>query len=164
MMRFTLAAALLAIPLALFAQASGTPQGALQNPERRALVQLGLTDAQVTQVVDIQARTRDAMRQAGAQLRILQAQIDKDMLANPVDLQAVNALVDQAAQARAGMRKTLLAARAQMQQIMGVDNFLKYMRGVRRALAHRFPRLPRWRGMQGGAMGGAFRSGDGGWM
>jgi hypothetical protein len=134
---FSLAALLVLIPLALFAQAQ-------QAPERRALQRLGLTDAQVSQVLDLQTRTRDALRQGAAQVRVLRAQIDKAMLASPVDMAAVNTLVDQMSQARAGMQKTLLAARAQMQQVMGVDNFQKYMRGMRRALAHRFPR---WRPM-----------------
>jgi len=133
MRRFTLAALLVMIPLALFAQAQ-------QAPEQRALQQLGLTDAEVSQVLDIQARARDAARQGAAQVRILRAQIDKAMLASSVDMTAVNALVDQVSQARAGMQKTLLAARAQMQQVMGVDNLQKYMKGMRRALAHRFPR------------------------
>ena len=132
MRRFTLAALLVLIPLALFAQAQ-------QAPERRALQQLGLTDAQISQVLDLQAKARDALRQGAAQVRVLRAQIDKAMLASPVDMAAVNLLVDQMSQARAGMQKSLLAARAQMQQIMGVDNFQKYMRGMRRALAHRFP-------------------------
>lgn len=153
MKRLALAVLLVTIPLALFAQAQ-------QTPERRALQQLGLTDAQVTQVLDIQAKTRDTLRQGAAQVRVLQAQIDKDMLASTVDMQAVNGLVDQVSQARAGMQKTLLAARAQLQQIMGVDNFQKYMRGVRRALAHRFPGLHPWRQMQGGS---PWR-GDGDWM
>jgi len=129
----TLAALLVLVPLALFAQAQ-------QAPERRALQQLGLTDAQVSQVLDLQAKARDALRQGAAQVRVLRAQIDKAMLASPVDMAAVNALVDQMSQARAGMQKTLLAARAQMQQVMGTDNFQKYMSGMRRALAHRFPR------------------------
>jgi septal ring factor EnvC (AmiA/AmiB activator) len=132
MKRLALAALLAAIPLSLFAQAQ-------QAPERRALQQLGLSDAQVSQVLDLQARTRDTLRQGAAQLRVLRAQIDKAMLASPVDMTAVNALVDQVSQARAGLQKTLLSARAQMQQVMGVDNFQKYMRGMRRALAHRFP-------------------------
>jgi hypothetical protein len=152
MKRFALAVLLMAIPLALFAQA-------WQTRERAALQRLGLTDSQVTQILDIQSKTRDALRQGAAQVRVLQAQIDKAMLASTVDMQAVNGLVDQSAQARAGMQKTLLAARAQMQQIMGVDNFQKYMRGVRQALVHRFPRFPLWRSMQRPWMG---RDGD--WM
>jgi len=131
--RLTLAVLLAFIPLALSAQAQ-------QTPERRALQRLGLTDAQVSQVLDLQTKARDALRQSAAQVRLLRAQIDKAMLASPVDMAAVNALVDQMSQARAGMQRTLLAARAQMQQVMGVDNFQKYMRGMKRALAHRFPR------------------------
>ena len=133
MRRLTLAVLLAFIPLALSAQAQ-------QTPERRALQRLGLTDAQVSQVLDLQTKARDALRQSAAQVRLLRAQIDKAMLASPVDMAAVNALVDQMSQARAGMQRTLLAARAQMQQVMGVDNFQKYMRGMKRALAHRFPR------------------------
>lgn len=140
MRRSTLAVLLALIPLALSAQAQ-------QTPERKALQRLGLTDAQVSQVLDLQTKAHDALRQSAAQVRVLRAQIDKAMLASPVDMAAVNALVDQMSQARAGMQKTLLAARAQMQQVMGVDNFQKYMKGMRRALAHRFPRwhpMPRF--------------------
>jgi hypothetical protein len=64
--RSALAALLVAIPLSLFAQAQ-------QASERRALQQLGLSDAQVSQVLDLQARTRDALRQGTAQLRVLRA-------------------------------------------------------------------------------------------
>jgi len=149
MRRFTLAALLALIPLALFAQVQ-------QTPERRALQQLGLTDGQVSQVLDLQAKARDALRQSAAQVRVLRAQIDKAMLANPVDMAAVNALVDQMSQAGAGMQKTLLAARAQMQQVMGVDNFQKYMRGMRRALAHRFPRWHPMPRLSPGARGDDF--------
>ena len=180
MKRLVLAAVLLVIPLALFAQASGSTSGAQRTPqgrEREALLQLGLADAQVTQVLDIQTRTHDSVRLSAAQLRVYQAQIDQAMLANPVDLKAVNALVDQSAQTRASMRKTLLAARAQLQQIMGIDNFQVYMRGVRQAMAHRFQvmrsRGGMWNGMQGPAMRGPGMQGpgagggmgdDGGWM
>ncbi len=195
MQRLAMAAVILAslaLPLSLFAQtqgASGTAQpgtqaeaaqsgaagapGAAVGPlaqERRALAQLGLTDAQVTQVLDIQTRTRDTLRQGAAQERVLQAQIEKAMLATPVNLQTVNGLVDQAAQARASMRKTALAARAQLQQVMGIDNYQRYMRGVRRALAHRFPGMARWRAMHGRMLDGV-RDGPmgegwvgGGWM
>jgi len=143
MKRFALAAALILIPLAVFAQAAAPWHGPW-GAEKRALQKMGLTDAQVAQVLDIQGRTRDTLRQDEAQLRILQAQIEKAMLANPVDLQAVNALVDQGEQVRAAMRKALLAARAQLQQIMGIDNFQRYTRGMGQALAHRFREYWGW--------------------
>ena len=145
MRRLALAALLVMIPLAVFAQAQPGPGQTAQarwTPERRALQRLGLTDAQVAQVLDIRAKTRGALRQGAAQVRRLRAQVDEAMLASTVDMQAVNGLVDQIAQTRAGMKKVMLAARVQMQQIMGSDNFQEYMRDLRRAMAHRFPR---WR-------------------
>ena len=132
MKRIALAALMVLLPLALFAQSQ---QAA---PERKMLQQLGLTDAQVAQVMDIQTRTRDALRQGAAQVRLLRAQIDKAMVASTVDMQTVNGLVDQLSQARAGMQKTFLAARVQLQQIMGPDNLRLYMRHLRWELAHGF--------------------------
>ena len=152
MKRIALAALIVLLPLALFAQSQ---QAA---PEQKILQRLGLTDAQVAQVMDIQTRTRDALRLGAAQMMLLRAQINKAMVASTVDMQAVNGLVDQLSQARAGMLKTFLAARVQLQQIMGPDNMRLYMRHLRREFA---------RGFQGGRGGPWFRpwQRDGGaWM
>ena len=56
MKRIGLAALMVLLPLAVFAQSR---QAA---PERKMLQQLGLNETQVTQVLDIQNRTRDALR------------------------------------------------------------------------------------------------------
>jgi Spy/CpxP family protein refolding chaperone len=132
MKRLALATLLVLMPLAVFAQAQ-------QGPENRMLKQLGLTDAQVTQVLDIQAKTREAMRQDAAQARLLRAQIEKAMVAGTVDMQAVNALVDQLSQARAAAQKTFLAARLQLRQIMGPDKLQEYMRHLRQQLTRGTP-------------------------
>jgi hypothetical protein len=152
MKRIALAALMVLLPLALFAQSQ---QAA---PERKMLQQLGLTDAQVAQVMDIQTRTRDALRQGAAQVRLLRAQIDKAMVASTVDMQTVNGLVDQLSQARAGMQKTFLAARVQLQQIMGPDNLRLYMRHLRWELAHGF------QGGRGGPWARPWPRGGGDWM
>ena len=150
MKRFAFSLMLVLLPLALFAQAQ-------QAPEKRMLSQLGLTDAQATQVMDIQTKTRDAMVQQTAQVRLLQAQIDKAMVATTVDMPAVNGLVDQLSQARAVSQKTMLGARVQLQQIMGSDNFRVYMRHVRQVLAHDF-------GRRQGPRGVPMMRGGGAWM
>ena len=128
MKRFAFSVLLVLLPLALFAQAQPAP-------EKKMLQQLGLTDGQVSQVMDIQSKTRDAMVQQMAQVRLLRAQIGKAMVATTVDVQAVNGLVDQLAQARAAAQKTMLGARVQLQQIMGPDNFRVYMRHIRQLFA-----------------------------
>ena len=151
MKRIALTALMVLLPLALFAQAQ-------QAPERKMLQQLGLTDSQVTQVLDIQTRTRDALRQDAAQVRLLRAQIDKAMVASTVDMQAVNGLVDQLSQARAGMQKTFLAARVQLQQIMGPDNLRVYTRHVREQFAHGF------QGRHGGPGAMPWSRGGGDWL
>jgi len=151
MKRIALTALLIVIPLALFAQAP-------QAPEKRMLQQLGLTDSQVSQVMDIQSKTWVAIRQDAAQARLLQAQIEKAMVATTVDMQAVNGLVDQLSQVRASIQKTFLAARVQLQQIMGPDNLQIYMRHIRQQFARGFPgRRPGPRDMPGSRDGG-------GWM
>jgi hypothetical protein len=151
MKRIALASLMVLLPLALFAQSQ-------RAPERKILQKLGLTDSQITQVLDIQSRTRDALRQDAAQVRLLRAQIDKAMVASSVDMQAVNGLVDQLSQARAGMQKTFLAARVQLQQIMGPDNLRVYMRNVRQQMAHEL------RGMRGGQRIMPWPRGGGSWL
>ncbi len=133
MKRLAMTALLIVIPLALFAQTMQAPA-----PEKKMLQQLGLTDAQVSQVMDIQSKTMMTIRQDAAQARVLRAQIEKAMVATSVDMTAVNGLVDQLTQVRGSIQKTFLAARVQLQQIMGPDNFQIYMRHVRHQFAHRF--------------------------
>jgi len=149
MKRLALSALLVVMPLALFAQAQ-------QAPERRMLQQLGLTDAQASQVMDIQAKTWEAVRQDAAQVRLLRAQIDKAMVASAVDTQAVNGLVDQLSQARAAMQKTFLAAQVQLQQIMGPDKLRVYMRHLRQQFARGLGRMPGARVLPGVRGGGAW--------
>ncbi len=151
MKRLALAALLVVVPLALFAQA-------MQAPQKKMLQQLGLTDAQVSQVMDIQSKTMVSIRQDAAQARVLRAQIAKAMVAATVDMQAVNSLVDQLSQVRGSIQKTFLAARVQLQQIMGPDNFQIYMRHIRFQVAHRFHGMRPWQGNMPGARGGD------GWM
>jgi len=131
MKRIAFIALLIVVPLALFAQAAPAP-------EKKMLQQLGLTDSQVSQVMDIQSKTRMEIRQDVAQARLLRAQIGKAMVATTVDMPAVNGLVDQLSQVRGSIQKTFLAARVQLQQIMGPDSFRIYMRHIRHQFAHRF--------------------------
>jgi hypothetical protein len=128
MKRIAMSFLLVLLPLAVFAQAR-------MAPDKGFLTQLGLTDAQVSQVMDIQAKTRDAVRQDSAQVQLIRAQINKAMVATTVDVQAVNGLIDQLAQARAGMQKTLFGARVQLQQIMGPDKLQAYLRHIRQQFA-----------------------------
>jgi len=153
MKRLALTALMIVIPLALFAQSMQAPA-----PEKKMLQQLGLTDAQVSQVMDIQSKTMVTIQQDAAQARLLRAQIEKAMVAATVDMPAVNGLVDQLSQVRGSIQKTFLAARVQLQQIMGPDDFQIYMRHIR----HQFVRGFMERRQGPGAMPGP-RDG-GGWM
>jgi len=133
------------LPIAVFAQ---TPQSA----QSKMLKQLGLTDAQVSQVLDIQGKTLTAVRADAVQLRLLRAQMDKALLpANP-DMQAVNGFIAQIGQTRVDLQKTLVAARVQLRQIMGDDNFRVYMRHVRQSFGMADTMR---RGMRGRALDGS---------
>jgi hypothetical protein len=114
------------LPLAIFAQ---TPQSA----QMKMLKQLGLNDGQVSQVLDIQGKTMTTARADGVQLRLLRAQLDKALLPASPDMQAVNGIIAQIGQTRVDLQKTLVAARVQLRQIMGDDNFQVYMRHVRQS-------------------------------
>jgi L-serine deaminase len=114
----------LILPIAGFAQSVPGPQG-------KMFKQLGLTDAQVSQVMDVQSKTRASMRANAVQLRLLRAQLDKALLPSTVDMPGVNALITQMGQVRVDMQKTRVATRVQLRQIMGEDSFRAYMRHVR---------------------------------
>lgn len=111
---------MLALPTVLFAQNQ-------VSRETRMLKQLGLDDNQVAQVMDIQKKTMTTIRQDRAQLRLLRAQMSQDLLPAKPDMQAVNDLISKEAQTTADMQKALVGARIQLRQIMGDDNFHKYV-------------------------------------
>ncbi len=135
------------LPIAVFAQ---TPQAG----QSKLLKQLGLNDGQVSQVLDIQGKTMTTARADGVQLRLLRAQLDKALLpANP-DMTAVNGIIAQIGQTRVDLQKTLVAAKVQLRQIMGDDNFRVYMRHVRQHFGMNMRRGMRGRGFGGGMMDG----------
>ena len=140
---------LCALPVAIFAQ------GRLGR-EKQQLQQLGLNEAQVTQVFDIQSKVHATLRADAVQLRLLRAQIDKALLAAPaaVDMQAVNGFIGQMALARTDMQKTLVGAQLQLRTIMGDDGFHAYMHQLRRDLRGGF-------GKHGGMRDGGFPGGPG---
>ena len=131
MKRFAVLALALAIPSALFA-------GSLAGPEKKVFERLGLNDAQTAQVMEIRGTTEATVRQDAVQIRLLRAQMEKALLPAPaaVDMQAVNGLINQMAQARADIQKTLVGAGLQLRQIMGDDAFRAYMRHMRREFRH----------------------------
>ena len=141
---------LLLLPAALFAQSP-------RDQESTMLKKLGLTDAQVTQVLDIQSKTRSTIRQDAVQMRLLHAQMDKALLPASPNMQDVNGYITQIAQTRADMMKALVGARVQLRQIIGDDNFPAYTRFI--MLRHRFG--PRAFQRMGGPRAGGMMGNDG---
>jgi hypothetical protein len=127
MKRFSPFLLVLLLPVAAFAQSQ-------QGPDAKMLKQLGLNDGQVSQVLDIQGKTETAVRADAVQLRLLRAQLEKALLPANADMQSVNGIITQIGQARVDMQKTLVAARVQMRQIMGDDNFRSYTRYTRQEM------------------------------
>ncbi|HVP19652.1 MAG TPA: hypothetical protein VMU36_11690 [Spirochaetia bacterium] len=157
----------LALPVALFAQSP-------KDQEAAMLKKLGLNDSQVSQVFDIQNKTRETVRQDTVQLRLLHAQMEKALLPASPNMQEVNGYISQMAQTRADLMKAFVGARVQLRQIIGDDNFPVYTRFIMQRYGfahHRFlrPRGPeegRWVGSGGPMMGGggSMMGGGGPWM
>ncbi len=141
MKRFIPLLFLLVLPAALFAQTQ-------PGPETQMLKQLGLNDSQISQVTDIQKNVMTTIRQDRVHIRLLQAQIAQALLPAKVDMQAVNDLINQAAQSRADIQKALVGAQVQLRQLMGDDNYRAYMR--RLMAAHRSQKRGRARGAMDG--------------
>lgn len=146
---------LLLLPAALFAQG-------FKDQETTLLKGFGLNDSQVSQVFDIQSKTRAAVKQDRVQIQLLHAQMEKALLPASPNMQDVNGYITQISQARADMMKTLVGARVQLRQIIGDDNFPAYTRFLRRAMGFDRPALLRmhqralgdWGQGPGGMMGG----------
>ncbi|MGA2614334.1 MAG: hypothetical protein ABSG38_12920 [Spirochaetia bacterium] len=129
----------LVLPMALFAQSP-------RDQETAMLKRFGLNDSQIAQVLDIQTKTRATIRQDAVQLRLLHAQMEKALLpANP-NMQDVNGDITQITQTHADLMKTFVAARVQLRQIIGEDNFPAYSRFIRQGFGqwhHEFLRMRR---------------------
>ena len=157
------------LPVAIFAQTQTPPAPATpQAAQTRLLKQLGLNDGQVSQVLDIQGKTMTTARADGVQLRLLRAQLAKALLPATPDMQAVNGIIAQIGQTRVDLQKTLVAARVQLRQIMGDDNFRVYMRHVRQYFGMNMHRRMWGRGfgdgqMDRGPMGGERMPGASDW-
>jgi hypothetical protein len=136
----------LALPVALFAQSP-------KDQEAAMLKKIGLNDSQISQVFDVQNKTRETVRQDGAQIRLLHAQMEKALLPVNPNMQEVNGYITQMSQTRADLLKAFVGARVQLRQIIGDDNFPVYARFIlqRYGFAHRRfgsggPGLGRWMG------------------
>lgn len=141
----------LILPAALFAQGP-------KEQETAFLKRLGLNDSQVTQILDIQNRTRATIRQDRVDLQLLHAQMEKALLPSNPNMQEVNGYIAQMAQTHADLMKTSLSARIQLRQIIGDDNLPVYSRYMK----HRYD----VRGLQGtdgqeDRMQGGMMGGDG---
>ena len=155
----------LALPVALFAQSP-------KDQEAAMLKKFGLNDSQVSQVFDIQNKTRETVRQDAAQLRLLHAQMEKALLPASPNMQDVNGYISQIAQARADLMKAFIGARVQLRQIIGDDNFPLYTRFIMQRygfMHHRFiqsrgPGDGRWTDNDGPMMGGETMMGGAGPM
>jgi Spy/CpxP family protein refolding chaperone len=140
MKKLLIAALVTLIPLALFAQVpAAKPMDRPGDRQIELLKSFKLSDAQIAQVQDIEKSTRTATQSDFAHLQLLNAQIKVALLpssGNP-DLQAVDKLIDQKAQLRAEMEKSLVSAKVQLTQIMGKDNFEKFFRTLRMHMPRR---------------------------
>ena len=121
----------LVLPSAVFAQGQPSREAAM-------LTKLGLSDTQVTQVMDIQKKTIVTIRQDRVHMRLLRAQMAQALLPTKVDMQTVNDLITQETQTRADMQKAFIGARVQLRQIMGDDIFYIYVRHLRAMHRHHF--------------------------
>ncbi len=122
---------LLVLPTVLFAQ--DQPSG-----KTKWLTKLGLSDNQISQIMDIQKKKMATVMQDRLHIRLLKAQMAIDLLPAKVDMPAVNDLISQQAQTRADMQKTLVGARVQLRQIMGDDIFHMYVRHLMAMRRHHF--------------------------
>jgi Spy/CpxP family protein refolding chaperone len=148
----------LAVPVAVFAQ---TPQ---QREESVLKARFGLTNAQVTQVIDLQKKTADQVRVDAVHLRLLRAELAEALLPSTVDQSKVNDLIDQMSQTRGDMQKAMVGASIQLRQIVGDDAYyalVRFMkqsfsqhRGIRRGAPNGEHGMSHQSGMAGGSFYG----------
>ncbi len=154
MKRLALGIVALVLPVALFAQT-------MHDHRDRFLKSLNLSDSQISQVQSVEKSTRTKNRQAFAHVRVLKAEIAEALLADTIDTDKVDGLIDQAAQTVAGIQKNRIATLVQLKQIMGDDAFQRFLAVIHHRRHHGF-RMMRWqrpprpvpmKGWQGGDQG-----------
>ena len=157
-MKRCIPALLLFLPGLLWAQAPA-------DRENTLLKGFGLSDSQIAQVLDTQQKTEATVRQDLAQLRVLRAQLGEAQIAAVPSEQEIDGYIDQLAQARAALMKTVAGARIQLHQIIGDKNFPAYERFIMGRLRTRMNRRGFPGGMRGPGRGGGMGQLDGwGWL
>jgi septal ring factor EnvC (AmiA/AmiB activator) len=102
-----------------------------QTRADRNLKQLGLTDSQITRVLDLQAKMENAVRQDMVHLRLIRAQIAEALLPASPDKQKINRLIDTQTQTRAELEKNLISDQLEIRKVVGEQIYQK-MRQSRR--------------------------------
>lgn len=142
MQKLVIVALVTLIPLTLFAQVpTSKPMDPYPTKDRQMalLKSFKLSDVQIAQILNIEKTTRSAVQGDFAHIKLLNAQIRVALLpsnANP-DLQAIDKLIDQKTQFRADAEKAFAAAKVQLTQIMGEDNFSRFLHVHRRHMPKR---------------------------
>jgi hypothetical protein len=104
-----------------------------QPAAKDSLKKLGLSDTQVTQVLDVQKATRTQIQASIADLRIARAQLATLLLPANVDMEQVNKLLAKEQELRTTIARTGIEAQIKLRQIMRDDTYFNYRRDFMRS-------------------------------
>jgi hypothetical protein len=157
MKRITVLALALLTPVVMFAQVP-PDRGAL------ALKRMGMSDDQVTKITAIVKTAETKVKDDKIHIGLIKARIKDAIMPSTaaLDMAAIDKLVDQEAQVRADMEKTVLSAEVELIKIMGRDDFESYSRMIRAELGmgstmsmQDFRGMQMWARFHGSMMSGA---------
>ena len=95
------------------------------------LKRIGIDEAQYREIVQVRERTERTIRTGQAELLILRGRIEKELLGQKPDVDAVEALVRQAAGQEADIRMAQIRRELEMQRILGDRKWALFRRQIR---------------------------------
>ena len=105
----------------------------LQTQARHYLSGLGVSNGEITRIVDIQTNTRTQVREAQLELNVLKAQLDQALFPMNVDMNKVQKLLDRSLGLKMKAELARIRERVEIRKILGDYKYAAYQRFMHNA-------------------------------
>ncbi|HUX21827.1 MAG TPA: hypothetical protein VMW69_11355 [Spirochaetia bacterium] len=102
----------------------------LQSEARHHLATLGVSNAEINKIVQIQTETRFQVREAQLELNVLKAELERALFPINVDMNKVHQLLQESLQWKMKSELATIQERVELRKILGDYKYAEYRRFV----------------------------------
>lgn len=106
----------------------------IQTQARHYLTRLGVANAEISRIIDIQMQTRTQVRRAQLELNVLKAQLDQALFPVNVDMNKVQRLLEQSLNWKMKAELARIRERVEIRKILGDYKYAAYQQFIRNAV------------------------------